>query len=280
MFPSTRTLVLRRPDPRLLAVGLLVLAAACGTSEPTGRADSSSAPVASAAPTAPATVAGGPAGTSASAAGGTAPAAATVAAAELPGEPFELGFLRAGDRLGVMGVAHDDVLNVRALPGADQPVVATLAPLADDVTPTGRLRRLPDESSIWAEITRGAGVGWVNASYLAYLGAADDWTSQVVEANGGRAPSAATMEALGDAVVATFAHPDPAEGTRSVQVTGATVGDLGEVTYDVVGLLDDAQIGLRLHVFGTPQAGGGFTLASVEAVGLCSRGVTDTGACV
>lgn len=280
MLPSTPTPVPRRPGARLLVAGLLILAAACGTSQPTGRADSSSAPVASAAPTAPATGSSGPVDPTSPATGGTGSAGSTVAAADLPGEPFDLGFPRAGDRLGVMGVAHDDVLNVRALPGADQPIVGTLAPLADDVKPTGRLRRLPDEASIWAEITHAAGVGWVNASYLAYLGVADDWTSQVVEATGGRTPSAATMEALGDVVVAAFAHPDPAEGTRSVQVTGATVGDLGEVTYDVVGFLDDAQIGLRLHVFGTPQTGGGFTLASVEAVGLCSRGVTDTGACV
>jgi hypothetical protein len=60
-----------------------------------------------------------------------------------------------------------------------------------------------------------------------------------------------------------------------------TVGDLGEVTFDVVGLLDDAQLGWRLHIFGQPTEGGeGFSLKSVEATALCGRGVTEDGLCV
>ncbi len=62
-----------------------------------------------------------------------------------------------------------------------------------------------------------------------------------------------------------------------MQSAAATVGDLGEVTFDVVGMPDDAQHGVRLHVFGTPLPGG-FALKSVEATVLCSRGVT-AGSC-
>ena len=270
-----------RPGARSLVVVLLILgtAAACGTSQLTGRADSSGTPV----PTVPA---GTDSATTATAdattvvTAGTTTPSTTAAEAELPGEPFEFGYPGAGDRLGVVGVAHDDVLNVRSLPGANQPVVGTLAPLALDVTTTGRLRHLPDENSVWAEIRNGAGVGWVNSYYLAYLGAADDWTSRAVEGNGGRIPTAASMEALGDIVTAPFGQHDRSEGSHTVQVTAATAGDLGEVTYDVVGLLDDAQVGWRLHVFGAPLPGGGFSLASVEAIGLCGRGVTADGACV
>jgi hypothetical protein len=57
------------------------------------------------------------------------------------------------------------------------------------------------------------------------------------------------------------------------------VGDLGEVTYDVIGLGDDAVFGFRLHVFGQPGAGGDFSLKSVERTILCGRGVSD-GLCV
>lgn len=280
MLPSIPTPVRRHHGVRLLVATVLVLgtAAACGTSQPTGRADSSSAPVATTTTTG--TASSGTADTTPIATGDTTTPATTVAGTELPGEPFDLGYPRAGDRLGVVGVAHDDVLNVRALPGANQPIVGTLDPLADDVTTTGRLRHLPAENNIWAEIEHGAGVGWVNAYYLAYLGAADDWTHQAVENNGGRTPTAASMEALGDTVTAVFGQHDRSEGSHTVQVTAATVGDLGEITYDVIGFLDDAQVGLRLHVFGAPLPGGGFSLASVEAVGLCGRGVTADGACV
>jgi hypothetical protein len=59
-----------------------------------------------------------------------------------------------------------------------------------------------------------------------------------------------------------------------------TVGDLGEVTYDVVGLGDDALGGVRIHIFGDPAEGEGFILSSVERTFICSRGVTDDGFCI
>jgi hypothetical protein len=69
--------------------------------------------------------------------------------------------------------------------------------------------------------------------------------------------------------------------SRIVMSVAPTVGDLGEVTYDVVGLGDDALGGVRLHVFGDPAEGGeGFVLSNVERTFICSRGVTDDGFCV
>jgi hypothetical protein len=58
----------------------------------------------------------------------------------------------------------------------------------------------------------------------------------------------------------------------TVTVAPRLVGDLGEVTYDVVGFADDSVLGERLHVFGTP--GDTFTLKTVEATTLCRRGVS------
>ena len=63
--------------------------------------------------------------------------------------------------------------------------------------------------------------------------------------------------------------------SRIVMSVAPTVGDLGEVTYDVVGIGDDAVRGFRLHVFATPDEGGeGFVLKSVEQTVLCGRGLS------
>ncbi len=102
---------------------------------------------------------------------------------DLPGEAWD-GFASAGDEFAVMGVAHDDELNVRAL---------------------------PEVSS----------------------------------------------------------EPE----SRVVQSVAPTVGDLGEITYDVIGLGDDSVAGMRLHIFATPDDNGGtFSLTSIERTVFCSRG--------
>jgi hypothetical protein len=69
--------------------------------------------------------------------------------------------------------------------------------------------------------------------------------------------------------------------SRIAMSVAPVVGDLGEVTYDVVGLADDALFGVRLHVFGDPAEGGeGFVLSNIERTLICSRGVTDDGLCL
>ena len=61
--------------------------------------------------------------------------------ADLPGTAFD-PTPQPGQVLSVIGVAHDDVLNVRRAPGTDQDIVAELGPLADDFVATGRARML------------------------------------------------------------------------------------------------------------------------------------------
>jgi hypothetical protein len=56
-----------------------------------------------------------------------------------------------------------DRLNVRASPGANQPVVATLA-RGDEVLLLGEER--PIRSSVWVKVRAGAVEGWVNRTYL------------------------------------------------------------------------------------------------------------------
>lgn len=192
------------------------------------------------------------------------------------GEPADDTAPQPGSTLGVIGVAHDDQLNVRAGPGVDQPVVTTLDPLTDGIVATGRGWRL--SRSIWWEIETDEALGWAASRYLAYLGSVGDLTSLIVERLGGRYPEAETMIDLGRIVAEALASQDPPSAI--VMSVGPTVGDLGEVTFDVVGLGDDSVAGYRLHVFGRPaDSQEGFVLHTVEATDLCSRGVTPEGLC-
>lgn len=176
----------------------------------------------------------------------------------------------------MVGVAHDDILNFRAGPGTDSEVIDRLAPTETGLIATGRARALPE--SIWFEVEVDGVTGWVSSAYVGYLGLTDDATAEVIAALG-ETPGAETMLDLGLVVAEAMAPAEPPP--RIVMSIIPTVGDLGEVTYDVVGLGDDALRGMRLHVFGDPAEGGeGFVLSNVERTLICGRGVTDDGLCV
>jgi uncharacterized protein YraI len=178
--------------------------------------------------------------------------------------------------LGVVAVSYDDILNLREGPGTNFEVLKKMPARSDRVIANGRAQALPN--SIWYEVTFTGVTGWASSTYLAHLGGVDDITAGIV----GRfdsIPTAETMADLGLLVAETY----PAtERPLRVRMSGApSVGDLGEVIYDVVGFADDSVRGLRLHIFGAPiESGEGFSLKSVEATALCARGVTDDGACV
>ena len=202
----------------------------------------------------------------------TAPAPTTTnESAGLPGEPIEFGPVE-GDILAVVGVAHDDVLNLRAAPGADQEILQLIPPVYDSLTALGQTRQLPN--SLWIGVDYEGTEGWVNLSFIAYLGYTDDITAAVVEDLGER-PGAETMLDLGLIVAQSLAGDPSADIVMSV---APTVGDLGEVTFDVTGFEDDSVRGGRYHIFGQPIEEG-FVLHTVEATPFCARGV-DEGACV
>jgi len=207
----------------------------------------------------------------------SAPVSTTVTpSTTLPGEPI-FSFAAEGDVLAVMAVAHDDVLNVRAVPGLDGETVAELTPTAANAVSTGRARQL--SQSIWNEVTVGGVTGWANSSYLGFMGTTDDATAEFLD--GANPPEVDTMEALGELVAAEFApdDPDPEPGLRIVQSVEASQGDLAEVTYDVIGVADDSIAGYRLHIFATPADAGGFVLRSIERTMFCWRGASG-GLCV
>jgi hypothetical protein len=189
--------------------------------------------------------------------------------AALPGDPW-VGFAQAGDELAVFGVAHDDVLNIRALPGAEGEIVATAEPSATDVVATGEAREL--SRSFWYQVEVDGVTGWARVRYLAFPGSVDDATAELLDhATGGELPETETMLEMGQLVAEGFATTDPV--STIVQSGPASVGDLGEITFDVVGIGDDAAVGYRLHVFGAPsESGEGFSLESIERTTFCGRG--------
>ncbi len=187
---------------------------------------------------------------------------------DLPGEPFD-GFTSDGDVLSAVGVAYDDVLNIRAVPGTNADIVATAEPTADDLVATGQARSLPE--SIWYEVTVGGATGWVSSRFVAFGGATDDATAEFLA--GGPPIEAETMVDLAQPIINFYASDDPPSNV--VQSVEASVDDLGEITYDVIGIGDDAVAGYRLHIFAMPTASGeSFVLDSIERTFFCSRGVS------
>ncbi len=175
-----------------------------------------------------------------------------------------------------------ELIEIHEQPGENSPLTGNLPNLANDVVGTGEGRLLP--ASIWWRIegegVEGEGVeGWVGSAFMGRIGATIDFTAQVIELNGNAGMGAETMVDLGNRVADLLKSEEPA--SRIVVSVAATVGDLGEITLDIVGLGDDALAGYRIHVSGEPaEAGDGFLLDSVEATLLCSRGVSEDGLCV
>jgi hypothetical protein len=193
----------------------------------------------------------------------------TMDPADLPGEPFDL-FPYEGARLAVVGVAADDTLNVRTGPGMEFEVVMTLDPLHDGATATGRNRQL-EGKGIWAEITDDGRTGWANTAFLLQPGQVTDETATLYPTPADR-PTAPTMEELADTVAGRSSSEEPPSEVTIVD--GPTVGDVGEVTVDVIGLGDDSVGGVRLQIIAEPS-GGSFTVRTVTQTVLCARGVTD-----
>jgi hypothetical protein len=178
----------------------------------------------------------------------------------------------AGEEIGVVAVAFDDVLNVRSAPGAAEPIVATLDPLAR-TTATGRHREVAD-AIWWWEVDVGERTGWAYSAYLSRLGEPVDLSSIDITL------TADTLDELGRTVVESrLAAFDP-DHTVTLVLAPRAEHDHGEVVYDVTGSGDDSVSGMRFHIYARPtddrQA---FQLQRVEVTTMCWRGVVD-GVCL
>ena len=210
-----------------------------------------------------------------------APTPATTAASQLvvtattAAGSDEMGDSEFSDNvLAVVGIGHDSTLNVRETPGGQ--LVGKLDSDATGIVPTGTTREV--SGAIWYEVHAAGVVGWVSGEYVTPLGATVDGTTEIV-ARLGETPSAANMTVLGRTVAGAMASEEP---ESRVRISGApTVGDVGEITMDVVGQPDDSVRGFRLKVFATPNSDGTFTLRNVEGTVMCyiERGVGAQGLC-
>lgn len=198
----------------------------------------------------------------------------TTTSTTLAGRPIDFG-PAPGDRLMVIGVHHDDFLNLRAGPGPDLPILDRIPPTFTALVAKGNTRQLT--SSLWIEVDYKDTAGWVHMSFIGYEGGVTDDTSRVV-AELGEYPVESTMTDLAELVAGLYTSTDES-GSHVVRVTPVTTGDLAEVTYDVIGLADDAIRGVRIHVF-AEQSDGRFGLESVEVTTICGRGVDADSACV
>ncbi len=189
--------------------------------------------------------------------------------ADLPGDPFDFG-PGEGSTVNVVGVAADDVLNIRRLPDASSEAIAELAP-TDDTTLTGRKRDLA--TSIWYEVETNAGVGWANAAFLAPIGGTRDATNEFKDLFGDLPTGASTAEVVSQLQDLLLADAEGDEGPPRVVVVveGPTDGDLDEVVIDVLGYPDDAVRGDRLRVFIMSEAGTS-GIKTIEATSICQRG--------
>ena len=156
---------------------------------------------------------------------------------------------------------------------AGAPVPATPTPTAVTPTPRASPSPLPTDTPIASTPSPPPATPTPPTQLEVFVGGTDDITSRVVEILGS-IPSAETMTALGY-LVANALVPDVGEGAPRISVVeGPVIGDLGEITLDAVGLMDDSILGYRLRIFAhLPEAEGGFTLKTVERTFLCSRGV-------
>ena len=164
------------------------------------------------------------------------------------------------------------------VPATPSPTVAVATPVPATQTPTtGSPTPLaspspPPTSALTTQIPPATATP--SALPEVFVGSTEDISWWVVEVLGS-IPSAETMTALGYLVVGALV---PDEGERAAQISvveGPVIGDLGEITLDVVGLADDSVLGYRLRIFAhPPEAESGFTLKTVERTLLCRRGVS------
>ena len=168
----------------------------------------------------------------------------------------------AGDRLVVVAVEFDDVLNVRDEPMGTiiamldiirgeledrlwvlRPDSSVAAYLVDDaVVATGRARSLP--RSTWYEVTVGGYTGWVSAAFVAYPATVQVVTEDVIRAAGG-VPEAASMDELIQIVLEAL---EPRISGEPVTVSGpGWFEGLAEVEIDLV-VRGSRHFGQRLYV--------------------------------
>ena len=184
------------------------------------------------------------------------------------GDPYSNPYTPSdGKILAVVGVEYWDILEVHSDPGESPPLVGTLEPLDDSIISLGQARILPQ--SIWYCIEWQNGTGaWASSYYLSYLADPhpvsnpDRW----VDLN------AANLEDFLEEVESEYERPADSEGGPLRIVISDLDYINNEVSFDVIGFLDDSVKGLRLTFSTSVEPDGSLTVSSVQSRAMCVRG--------
>ena len=184
------------------------------------------------------------------------------------GDPYSNPYTPSdGKILAVVGVEYWDILEVHSDPGESPPLVGTLEPLDDSIISLGQARILPQ--SIWYCIEWQNGTGaWASSYYLSYLADPhpvsnpDRW----VDLN------AANLEDFLEEVESEYERPADSEGGPMRIVISDLDYINNEVSFDVIGFLDDSVKGLRLTFSTSVEPDGSLTVSSVQSRAMCVRG--------
>lgn len=173
-----------------------------------------------------------------------------------------------------VGISIDDVVEVRALPGLDQPLAGDVSP-GTAVEPMGQVFETED-GLVWWQVRAGTIQGWIQPS-IAYRGPAVDMTDDVLA----DLDAAVTFGSAEDASAEIAQMMAEAEGASRVVVVNKTeIEGTGSttITTDLLGLQDDSVLGYRVIIAAAGSSG--WRPASVIRAPLCARGVTPDGLCL
>ena len=172
------------------------------------------------------------------------------------------------------GLEQGTSIQMRALPGIDQPVLAEID-ASDQITSLDQLFETEDGVQ-WIQIQAVSMQGWI-PDVLAFRGPTQDITDQAVATVGSN--TFGTPEEAASFLSADLAAAQPGD-SQIVVVAMTTVTGTGSTTIvtDVLGEPDDSVLGSRLTI--ALDSSDGWVPVSVVQSVLCVRGVDADGLCI
>lgn len=198
--------------------------------------------------------------------------------ADLPGDLTPMYFSEPG-LADVVFVEHDDVLHVRALPGAEEEIVGEYPPVW---RPMLAGREVIFDGGWWAEVELADGYGWVGVSYLAYVPqAAEGNTEDYSDVPPAENPDA-LAESVGVRTLEAYAEdplPEPRWTIAGIWATDYESHDTRSYIVDVTGPGDDSVGGQRLNLT-VADEGEGWSVTGVSTQPICLRGLSEDDLCL
>ena len=197
-----------------------------------------------------------------------------VPAPTVAGQVIELPEQEVQAEVVLIGLSSTDSVDLRALPGLDQPSAGDVPP-GTSIEPLGNAFETED-GLVWWQVRAGSINGWIQPN-VAYRGVTQNVTEQMLSALGPDATFGSAEEAA-LAVAAMLAGDQGDAEIIVVSMTEIENPPSATVTVDILGGLDDSISGTRLIV--ASAAATGWQPASVIQAPLCSQGVSPEGACL